>query len=239
MGRQLTIQVLKYNPQSKLSKPHLVKYKIEEADSMTIYLALTQIRESIDPTLSFDFVCRAGICGSCAMMINGRPSLACRTLTKDLPSQINLLPLPTFKLIKDLSVNTGVWMDGMSKRVESWIHTSKKVDISKIEERIEPEVANDVFELDRCIECGCCVGACGTKLIREDFIGAVGLNRVARFECDPHDERSTEDYYELVGDDNGIFGCMTLLGCEDTCPKHLPLQTKIAYMRRKLATVRD
>lgn len=239
MGRQLTIQVLKYNPQNKLSKPHLVKYEIEEADSMTIYLALTQIRESIDPTLSFDFVCRAGICGSCAMMINGRPSLACRTLTKDLPEQINLLPLPAFKLIKDLSVNTGIWMDGMSKRVESWIHTSKKVDIAKIEQRIEPEVANDVFELDRCIECGCCVGACGTKLIREDFIGAVGLNRVARFECDPHDERTTEDYYELVGDDNGIFGCMTLLGCEDTCPKHLPLQTKIAYMRRKLATVRD
>jgi len=239
MGRQLTIQVLKYTPQNKLSKPHLVKYEIEEADSMTIYLALTQIRESIDPTLSFDFVCRAGICGSCAMMINGRPSLACRTLTKDLPTQINLLPLPAFKLIKDLSVNTGIWMDSMSKRVESWIHTSKKVDIAKIEQRIEPEVANDVFELDRCIECGCCVGACGTKLIREDFIGAVGLNRVARFECDPHDERTTEDYYELVGDDNGIFGCMTLLGCEDTCPKHLPLQTKIAYMRRKLATVRD
>jgi fumarate reductase iron-sulfur subunit len=165
--------------------------------------------------------------------------LACRTLTKDLPSQINLLPLPAFQLIKDLSVNTGVWMDGMSKRVESWIHTNKKVDIAKLEERVEPEVADEVFELDRCIECGCCVGACGTKLIREDFVGAVGLNRVARFECDPHDERTTEDYYELVGDDNGIFGCMTLLGCEDTCPKHLPLQTKIAYMRRKLATVRD
>jgi fumarate reductase iron-sulfur subunit len=70
---------------------------------MTIYLALTQIRESMDAGLSFDFVCRAGICGSCAMMINGRPKLACRTLTKDLPNEIMLLPLPTFKLIKDLS----------------------------------------------------------------------------------------------------------------------------------------
>ena len=101
-----------------------------------------------------------------------------------------------------------------------------------------PEVAEAVFELDRCIECGICVAGCGTKLIKEDFVGAVGLNRVARFECDPHDERTTDDFYELVGDDNGIFGCMTLLGCEDTCPKHLPLQNKIAYMRRKLATVK-
>jgi fumarate reductase iron-sulfur subunit len=164
--------------------------------------------------------------------------LACRTLTKDLPNEIMLLPLPTFKLIKDLSVNTGVWMDAMSKRVESWIHTSHEVDIAALEEPIEPEVADEVFELDRCIECGCCVAGCGTKLIKEDFVGAVGLNRIARFECDPHDERTADDYYELVGDDNGIFGCMTLLGCEDTCPKHLPLQNKIAYMRRKLATVK-
>lgn len=238
MARELTIKVLRYDPQGQDLRPYFQEYKITEADSMTIYLALTQIRETMDAGLSFDFVCRAGICGSCAMMINGRPKLACRTLTKDLPEEIMLLPLPTFKLIKDLSVNTGVWMDEMSKRVESWIHTSKDTDIAAIEEPIEPEVADAVFELDRCIECGCCVAGCGTKLIKEDFVGAVGLNRIARFECDPHDERTADDYYELVGDDNGIFGCMTLLGCEDTCPKHLPLQNKIAYMRRKLATVK-
>lgn len=238
MSRQLTIKVLKYNPQDINLRPTFTEYKIEEQNSMTMYLALTTIRETLDPSLSFDFVCRAGICGSCSMMINGRPRLACRTLTKDLPQEILMLPLPTFKLIKDLSVDTGEWMDGMSKRVESWIHTSKKTDIAELEERVEPKVAEEVFELDRCIECGICVSACGTKLIREDFVGAVGLNRIARFECDPHDERTHEDYYELVGDDNGIFGCMTLLGCEDTCPKHLPLQNKIAYMRRKLATVK-
>lgn len=238
MARQLTIKILRFNPQEKDAKPYFQEYKIQEADSMTIYLALTEIRESQDAGLAFDFVCRAGICGSCAMMINGRPQLACRTLTKDLPEEIIMLPMPTFKLIKDLSVNTGEWMDGMSKRVKSWIHTSKETDIADLEAPVEPEVADAVFELDRCIECGCCVSACGTKLIKEDFVGAVGLNRIARFECDPHDERTDEDFYELVGDDNGIFGCMTLLGCEDTCPKHLPLQSKIAYMRRKLATVK-
>ena len=239
MSRQLTIKILRYNPQDKNKRPEFVDYIIQEEDSMTIFIVLTQIRETMEASLSFDFVCRAGICGSCSMMINGRPRLACRTLTKDLPEEIIILPMPTFDLIKDLSVNTGVWMDGMSKRVESWIHTSKITDIAKIEQRVEPEVAEEVFELDRCIECGCCVAACGTKLIREDFVGAVGLNRIARFECDPHDERTHEDYYELVGDDNGIFGCMTLLGCEDTCPKHLPLQSKIAYMRRKLANIKN
>ena len=239
MSRTITIKVLKYNPNSKISKPHMVEYKLEETDGMTLFIALTKIRETLDADLSFDFVCRAGICGSCGMMVNGTPKLACRVLTKDYKDGVlELFPMPAFKLLKDLSVDTGNWMNEMSKRVESWIHTNEVVDISKLEAPIEPKVADDTFELDRCIECGICVAACGTKLMRPNFVGAVGLNRVARFHIDPHDNRTDEDYYELIGDDDGIFGCMSLLACEDNCPKHLPLQSKIAYMRRKLVAIR-
>lgn len=236
-GRILTIRALKFDPQSAVSKPHFREYKIQEAHSMTIFIVLNMIREHQDPDLSFDFVCRAGICGSCGMMINGRPRLACRTLTKDLPDVITLLPLPAFKLIKDLSVNTGVWFEGMTKRVEGWIHSQKEVDIAKLEEPVEPEVAQEVFELDRCIECGCCIASCATKVMREDFIGAAGMNRVMRFMIDPHDERTNEDFYELVGNDDGVFGCMSLIACHDVCPKELPLQSKIAYLRRKMVAV--
>ncbi len=239
MGREITIRALKYNPNSKVSKPHFAEYKLEETDGMTLFIALTKIRETLDADLSFDFVCRAGICGSCGMMVNGKPQLACRTLTKDFPDGvITLMPMPAFKLLKDLSVDTGNWMNGMSKRVESWIHSKQERDFTKLETPVDPDIADETFELDRCIECGICVAACGTKLMRPDFVGAVGLNRVARFEIDPHDERTDEDYYELVGDDNGVFGCMSLLACEDNCPKHLPLQSKIAYMRRKLVALR-
>ena len=86
---------------------------------MTLFIALMEIREKQDPSLQFDFVCRAGICGSCGMMINGRPTLACRTLTKDLGTEISLAPLPVFELIGDLSVDTGKWMRGMSERLET------------------------------------------------------------------------------------------------------------------------
>ena len=235
MGREVTLKILRYNPQDPTDKPRFQEYKLEETPGMSLFIALNQIRENQDPSLAFDFVCRAGICGSCGMVVNGKPALACRTLINNYKEDtLTLLPLSAFKLIRDLSVDTGNWMNGMSKRVESWVHTQKETDISKIEEKIEPDVADDTFNLDRCIECGICVAACGTKIMRPDFVGAVGLNRVARFEMDPHDERTIEDFYELVGDDDGIFGCMSLLGCEDNCPKHLPLQTKIAYLRRKL-----
>ena len=239
-GRMLTFEVLQYNPSDPESKPHMTTYHLEETPGMTLFVALNMIREKFEPDLAFDFVCRAGICGSCGMMVNGKPLLACRTLTKDYPQgHVQLMPMPSFKLIKDLSVVTGQWMDTMSKRVESWVHSKEEHDITRLEEPVEPEVADATFELDRCIECGICVSSCATALMRPDFVGAVGLNRIARFDIDPHDERTAEDYYELVGDDSGIFGCMTLLGCEDNCPKNLPLQEKIAYMRRKLANVRD
>ncbi len=238
-GRKVTIEVLKFNPRSKVSKPHFVKYELEETPGMTLFIALTKIREELDPDLSFDFVCRAGICGSCGMVVNGKPALACRTLTTNYPTgHLKLMPMPAFELIKDLSVNTGKWMDNMSRKVESWIHTNDETNIAKLEERVDPDVADQTFELDRCIECGICVASCGTALMRPDFVGPVGLNRVARFEVDPHDNRTAEDFYELVGDDNGIFGCMSLMACEDHCPKHLPLQNKIAYLRRKLVSLR-
>jgi len=236
-ARTLRIQILRHNPRDPDSQPRLQTFEIEEADTMTLFIALSEIRERQDPSLQFDFVCRAGICGSCGMIINGRPGLACRTLTKDLPEQITLAPLPAFELIGDLSVNTGKWMRGMSERLETWVHSREleRLDIDAVEAPMEPELAEQIYELERCIECGCCVAACGTARMREDFVGAVGLNQITRFRLDPRDERSDAAFYELVGDESGVFGCMTLLGCEDMCPKDLPLATQIAFLRRRMA----
>ena len=73
--------------------------------------------------------------------------------------------------------------------------------------------------------------------MKPDFKGAVALDRIARYAADPRDNRTDEDMYEIIGDDEGIFGCMSLLGCDDTCPKNLPLQTQLAYLRRKMIKV--
>lgn len=235
-GRRLRLHVFRHDPSDPESKPHLQSYELQEAAGMTLFLALTEIRERLDPTLCFDFVCRAGICGSCGMIVNGRPRLACRTLTKDLPQEITLMPMPAFALIADLSVDTGKWMRSLSERLEAWLHAKEpERDLSRIEPPMDPELADRIYELDRCIECGCCVAACGTAQMRADFVGAVGLNKIARFGLDPRDQRTDADFYELVGDDDGVFGCMTLLGCQDVCPKELPLQSQIAFLRRRMA----
>jgi fumarate reductase iron-sulfur subunit len=234
--RVLKFHILRFNPREPGAVPRMQTYEVEEADGMTLFIALNEIRERQDPSLQFDFVCRAGICGSCAMVIDGRPALACRTVTKNLGAEITLAPLPVFELIGDLSVNTGKWMRAMSERLETWVHAKEgEVDIRRIEEPMDADLAEKIYELDRCIECGCCVAGCGTARMRADFVGAVGLNKIARFRLDPRDARTDGDYYELIGDDNGVFGCMSLLACHDVCPKNLPLSTQIAFVRRRMA----
>ncbi len=234
MGRLLQFEIFRYNPEDKDSAPRMQTFVLEETTNMTLFIALNRLREEQDPGLIFDFCCRAGICGACAMVINGRPGLACQTKTKDLPETITLMPLPVFKLIGDLSVDTGIWFREMYQKTESWIHTTKEFDPAKEEERMDNAVAEEIYELERCIECGCCIAACGTARLRDDFMGAAALNRIARFVIDPRDQRTDNQYFDIIGNDYGIFGCMGLLACEDVCPKKLPLQNQLGFLRRKM-----
>jgi fumarate reductase iron-sulfur subunit len=223
MGRLLQFDIFRYNPEDKESTPHMQTFVLEETTNMTLFIALNRLREEQDPGLIFDFCCRAGICGACAMVINGRPGLACQTKTKDLPETITLMPLPVFKLIGDLSVDTGVWFREMYAKTESWIHTTKEFDPAREEERMDNAIAEEIYELERCI-----------ARLRDDFIGAAALNRIARFVIDPRDQRTDRQYFDIIGNDYGIFGCMGLLACEDVCPKKLPLQNQLGFLRRKM-----
>jgi fumarate reductase iron-sulfur subunit len=134
--RRLRVHILRYNPAEPEKQARIQTYEVDEADGMTLFILLSELREKQDPSLQFDFVCRAGVCGSCGMVVNGRPGLACRTLTAELPADITLAPLPTFELIGDLSVNTGKWMREMSERLETWVHLKQQeVDLRKHEEK--------------------------------------------------------------------------------------------------------
>lgn len=233
-ARKLHLPIFRHNPYDPESKPRMQEFILDETPRMTLFTVLTWIREEMDPSLQFDFVCRSAICGSCAMLVNGQPRLACQTRTEELPDKITLMPLPFFKLVGDLSVDTGSWFAAMSDRIESWIHTTEAFDPEAEEQRMSNAEAQAIYDVERCIECGCCLAACGTALMRDDFLGAAGLLRVARFLLDPRDQRANVDFYDVVGTEEGAFGCVGLLGCHDYCPKDLPLVEQLAYVRRRM-----
>jgi len=232
-ARRLRFEIFRFNPEDENSVPHTDVFEIDETPSMTMYIALSKIRETLDPGLQFDFACRSAICGSCGMMVNGRPALACRTLTSDLPENIQLYPLPVFKLIGDLSVDTGTWFREMAERTESWIHERLPFDAEAQEERMSDDVAEAIYEGDRCIECGCCVASCGVANVDDKFLAGAGLNRVARFMMDPRDQRSDDEWFDVVAGEQGVFGCVGMMACADVCPKELPLLEVYAYLRRR------
>jgi fumarate reductase iron-sulfur subunit len=234
MNRRLTFEVFRYNPEDPDSVPHVDRFELDETPYMTLYIALNRIREEQDPGVQFDFSCRSAICGSCGMLVNGRPSLACRTLTSQLPNTIQLYPLPVFRLVGDLSVDTGTWFRQMAERTEAWVHQRLQFDPNAQEERMSDAVAQKIYASDRCIECGRCVASCGVANINKDFFAAAGLNRVARFMLDPRDSRDESDWFDVVASDEGVFGCIGMMACEDVCPKELPLLEIHAYLRRRM-----
>jgi len=232
-ARQLTFEIFRYNPTDPESKPHMQRFEIEETQYMSLFIALNEIRENHDPSLQFDFACRSAICGSCGMMVNGRPMLGCRTQTSDLPDVIHLHPLPVFKLVGDLSVDTGTWFREMAESTEAWVHAEAAFDPSALEERMDDEIAQQIYDSDRCIECGCCIASCGVANVSDSFAGPAGLNRIARFAMDPRDKRSDSDWFEVISNAQGVFGCIGMMACHDICPKELPLLEVYAYLRRK------
>lgn len=233
--RQLHFRIFRYDPETPKKEPYTQAFTLSEEPQMTLFVALNKIREEQDPTLKYDFVCRAGICGTCGMLVNGKPTLACKTLTKDLPEEITLMPLPVFKLLGDLSVDTGTWFRHISLKTEAWIHTDETFDEDAPEERMPNDTALKIYEAERCIECGCCIAGCATANIKPDFIGAAGVNRVARFMVDPRDKRDAQEYFDIVGSEDGVFGCIGLMACDDNCPIDIPLRDQLVYVRRKMA----
>ena len=232
-GRRLTFEIFRFNPRDPDSKPHMQTFEIDEMPYMSLFMALNEIRETLDPSLQFDFPCRSAICGSCGMMVNGKPVLGCRTQTSDLPERIRLHPLPVFKLVGDLSVDTGTWFREMAEKTEAWIHAAQAFDPEAVEDRMDNALAQQIYDSDRCIECGCCIASCGVANVEDAFAGPAGLNRIARFAMDPRDTRDDDEWFEVISTDYGVFGCIGMMACQDVCPKELPLLEVYAYLRRK------
>jgi fumarate reductase iron-sulfur subunit len=231
--RVLKFEIFRYNPEDPASTPRMQSFELNETPFMTLFLALNKLREEQDTTLQLDFVCRSAVCGACGMMVNGRPTLACKTLTAQLDDTIRLHPLPAFRLVGDLSVDTGSWFRGMTERVQGWVEEKAPFHPEAQEERMDDDVARAIYERERCIECGCCVASCAVANTRPAFLAPAGLNRIARFMMDPRDKRRDGDWFEVVASDEGVFGCLGLMACQDVCPKDLPLREVYAYLRRK------
>ena len=208
-------------------------YPVNVTSGLTVLEALTLIQENQDPTLAFRYSCRGAVCGACAMTINNKIQLACRTQIRDLNAQkVTIEPLPNRPVIKDLVVDmTSFWEK--YKYVKPWLdpHDAPPPKERLMNEKLRVEI--DPYA--NCILCASCYGACpvpgrsGTK----DFLGPAALAKNFRFYADSR-EANSFDRLERVNSNDGLWGCDTVFKCVDICPKEIRPTDGIVNSRQRL-----
>jgi succinate dehydrogenase / fumarate reductase iron-sulfur subunit len=228
-----SFRIYRFDPTSG-ETPRVDTFELDLAGCGPMVLdALIQIKSSIDSTLTFRRSCREGICGSCAMNIDGLNRLACTTAMADLGGgDIRIFPLPAMSVVKDLVPDLTDFY-AQYAAVKPWLaaHTPPPPDRERLQSKAEQE------RIDRpaaCILCACCSTACPSYWWnKERFLGPAALLAAYRWIIDSRDEATGERLDELE-DSFRLYRCHTIMNCTDVCPKDLNPAKAIAEIKRML-----
>ena len=232
-------QIYRWHPEkeySKNSEPYLQVYPIKKSESGPMVLdALNRIKNSYDRTLTFRRSCREGICGSCAMNIDGTNTLAC---IKNIPwgssnPKMKIYPLPHMFVVKDLVPDLTNFY-AQYKSIEPWMQ-KKNQDTSFKKESYQS--VNDRKKLDglyECILCACCSTSCPSYWWNSDkYLGPAILLQAYRWIIDSRDE-SKIDRLKFIQDPYRLYRCHTIMNCSKTCPKNLNPGLAIAKIKKEI-----
>ncbi len=214
---EVTIKVQRFDPAAD-SLPYWQAYKVKTKPGMTVLDALFEILNHQDGSLAFRFCCRAGVCGSCAMVISGKVKLACETQVSSVKGdEILLSPLPHQKVIKDLACDYTLFFDRL-KAVKPYL-VGKEPYPEK--EYIQlPKERVPINEPIDCIMCGSCTSACTMAWLNEEYIGPAALLKSYRFLVDTRDT-IPDERMDIIENENGLWRCHTQFNCVEACPKKL------------------
>lgn len=212
------------------AKPYLSNYSIDTKKTGPMVLdALNKIKNEQDSTLTFRRSCREGICGSCAMNINGTNTLACLTPI-DKYDKIKIYPLPHMQVIKDLVVDMTNFYD-QYKSIQPWLQTSKNPERENLQSKEDRRKLDGMYE---CILCACCSTSCPSYWWNSDkYLGPAVLMQAYRWISDSRDENK-KMRLENLNDDFKLYRCHTILNCTRTCPKGLNPGKAIAEIKKEI-----
>jgi succinate dehydrogenase / fumarate reductase iron-sulfur subunit len=224
------VRVQRFNPDTE-DKPSLQTFEVGVTRDTTVLEALHEIKAEQDGTLTFRRSCRHAICGSCAMNVNGKNMLVCKTPLQDVldgKSQVTIRPLPYLPIIKDLVVDrSSFWAQYM--RVKPWLISQDNV--PEKEFRVSPEEVEALNNAETCIMCGACYSACQVVALNKRYIGPHALLKAFLRVLDPRDAQPADRLADLSGDD-GVYRCHTIFNCIDACPKQLDPTLAIETLRK-------
>ena len=229
-----TFKIYRWNPDDA-ANPRVDTYEVDlDTCGPMVLDALIKIKNEIDPTLTFRRSCREGICGSCAMNIDGGNTLACtKGIDECGKKEVPIYPLPHMPVVKDL-VPDLTHFYAQYASIKPWIRT-QSVPPGSGERLQSPEDRKKLDGLYECILCACCSTSCPSFWWNPDkFIGPAGLLQAYRFITDSRD-RATAERLSFLDDVYRLFRCRTIMNCTEVCPKGLAPSRAIEKIRLRLA----
>ena len=216
-------------------EPRWERYEVHTHAGMTVHEGLHQIREAQDATLSWRYSCRMGVCGSCAMVINGKPGLACNTQVQDVStSRVRLQPLSNFAVLKDLVPDlTPMFEKHAALNTYLVRHDADEMEAPTGEFAQSPEQLRNYLQFSHCTKCGACMAACPTLAIDRNFLGPMPLTAAHRYNADSRDE-GFELRMPKLSASHSVFHCHYVAECSRVCPKGVDPARAIQLSKRDL-----
>jgi len=234
-AQDFTLRLRRYDPEAG-EAPYWEEHTISLEPHRSVLEGILQAKDRFDGSIGIRCSCKAAICGSCGVRVNGQPGLACHThldaaLNSARDGVIEVEPMGNMPVIKDLIVDMDAVHWKKVQRVTPWL--INKPPIPEREYIVPKDSMVDVTQSMACIQCGACVSDCLSMEIDPLFIGPAALAKAYRFVGDPRDDQQRERLEDLAEDPHGIYDCTHCFKCIDACPKGVAPMSQIMRLRRR------
>lgn len=233
--RDVVFRIRRFRPETD-EKPYYEDFTVPVPEGMVVLDGLWWIKENLDASLSWRSSCRMGVCGSCGMMINGKPDLACNTQVLDVAEDVLMLaPLPNFDIVRDLVPDLAPMLD---KHAALMPYTERE-DMDQLVDEPEDQLwqteeqLREYLQFSYCIKCGCCMAACPVVATDPVYSGPMPLAQGYRYMVDTRDDALSERRIILSGE-MGPWRCHYAGECSAACPKGVDPARAIQLMKREL-----
>jgi succinate dehydrogenase/fumarate reductase iron-sulfur protein len=227
---EFTVSVQR-SPEAPDARPRFDTHRVVLTEKASILDALFALQRGPCPDLAFRFSCRVGMCGSCAMVVNGRETLTCSTLIKTVGTELRIEPLRNLPVVRDVAVDLKPFFAAYQRSMPQFI---PRDDLNPTDFYRIPHDSREWKSLDhqpQCIDCGSCYSACTLVTLHPRYLGPMALHRALNLVVDPRDKARTERL-NLVTGEAGAFRCHTLGNCRDVCPKGISPTQSIERLKR-------
>jgi len=231
MANNVIIKIKRQNTPN--SEPYWEEFELPYKPGRNVTSALMEIASNPvtrngrrTTPITYDANCLEEVCGSCAMVINGRARMACSALLDKLEQPLRLEPFSKFPVVRDLATDRSVIFENL-KAVKAWVPVDGSYDLGS-GPRVSPADQEQMYPLSRCISCCCCMEACPQFNDETNFVGAAAISQVRLFNEHPTGRALKRERLTALMGDGGIQECGYAQNCVEVCPKEIPLTTSIA-----------